>query len=57
MIHVKSIMAPVDFSEPSNKAANYGLSLALEFEARLSWRTSRRMMRSRMRPRKCFCSG
>jgi nucleotide-binding universal stress UspA family protein len=28
-------MVPVDFSEPSKKAVNYGLSLALEFEARL----------------------
>src|SRR5438874_9562640 len=35
MIHVKRILAPVDFSEPSKKAVNYGLSLALEFEARL----------------------
>ena len=35
MIHIKTIMAPVDFSEPSKKAVNYGLSLAVEFEARL----------------------
>lgn len=35
MIHVKTIMVPVDFSEPSKKAVNYGLSLAVEFEARL----------------------
>jgi nucleotide-binding universal stress UspA family protein len=35
MIHVKKIMVPVDFSEPSKKAVNYGLSLALEFESRL----------------------
>jgi nucleotide-binding universal stress UspA family protein len=35
MIHVKKIIVPVDFSEPSKKAANYGLSLALEFDARL----------------------
>ena len=35
MIHVKTIMVPVDFSEPSKKASNYGLSLALEFDARL----------------------
>src|SRR5437762_5616933 len=35
MIHVKRILAPVDFSEASKKAFNYGLSLALEFEARL----------------------
>ena len=35
MIHVKRIMVPVDFSEPSKKAVNYGLSLASEFESRL----------------------
>jgi nucleotide-binding universal stress UspA family protein len=35
MIHVKKIMVPVDFSEPSKKAVNYGLSLASEFKARL----------------------
>src|SRR5215831_7488479 len=35
MIHVKKIMVPVDFSEPSKKAVNYGLSLASEFQARL----------------------
>ena len=35
MIHVKKIMVPVDFSEPSKKAVNYGLSLASEFRARL----------------------
>ena len=35
MIHLKNIMVPVDFSEASKKAVNYGLSLALEFEARL----------------------
>jgi nucleotide-binding universal stress UspA family protein len=35
MIHTKKIMVPVDFSETSKKAVNYGLSLALEFEARL----------------------
>jgi nucleotide-binding universal stress UspA family protein len=28
-------MVPVDFSEPSKKAVNYGLSLATEFESRL----------------------
>ncbi len=33
MIHIKKIVVPVDFSEPSKKAVNYGLSLALEFEA------------------------
>jgi len=36
MIHVKSIMVPVDFSEPSKKAVNYGLSLASEFKSRLA---------------------
>ena len=35
MIRIKKILVPVDFSEPSKKAVNYGLSLALEFEARL----------------------
>jgi nucleotide-binding universal stress UspA family protein len=35
MIHIKNIMVPVDFSEASKKAVNYGLSLALEFNARL----------------------
>src|SRR5437867_2001329 len=35
MIHIKKILFPVDFSEASKKAFNYGLSLALEFEARL----------------------
>src|SRR5262245_65537994 len=35
MIRVKTIMVPVDFSEPSKKAVNYGLSLALEFGSRL----------------------
>jgi nucleotide-binding universal stress UspA family protein len=35
MIRAKNIMVPVDFSEASKKAVNYGLSLALEFEARL----------------------
>ena len=35
MIHIKKIMVPVDFSQASKKAVNYGLSLALEFDARL----------------------
>jgi nucleotide-binding universal stress UspA family protein len=35
MIRVKTIMVPVDFSEASKKAVNYGLSLALEFDSRL----------------------
>jgi nucleotide-binding universal stress UspA family protein len=35
MIHIKKIMVPVDFSEASKKAVNYGLSLALQFDARL----------------------
>jgi nucleotide-binding universal stress UspA family protein len=35
MIHLKKIMVPVDFSEASKKAVNYGLSLASEFKARL----------------------
>src|SRR5688572_14371473 len=36
MIHIKTIMVPVDFSETSKKAVNYGLSLALEFDAALT---------------------
>jgi nucleotide-binding universal stress UspA family protein len=35
MIHIQKILVPVDFSEPSKKAVNYGLSLALEFDSRL----------------------
>jgi nucleotide-binding universal stress UspA family protein len=35
MIDVKNIFVPVDFSEPSKKAVNYGVSLALQFNARL----------------------
>jgi nucleotide-binding universal stress UspA family protein len=35
MIHIKSIMVPVDFSDTSKKAVNYGLSLALQFNTRL----------------------
>jgi nucleotide-binding universal stress UspA family protein len=35
MIDVKKILVPVDFSEPSKKAVNYGVSLALRFNARL----------------------
>jgi nucleotide-binding universal stress UspA family protein len=35
MIHIKTIMVPVDFSETSKNAVNYGLSLALEFNAHL----------------------
>jgi nucleotide-binding universal stress UspA family protein len=35
MIHIKTIMVPVDFSETSKKAVNYGLSLALQFNAHL----------------------
>jgi len=35
MIDIKKILVPVDFSEPSKKAMNYGLSLALQFNARL----------------------
>ena len=31
MIRIKRILVPVDFSEPSKTAVNYGLSLALEF--------------------------
>ena len=35
MIHIQRILVPVDFSDASKKAANYGLSLALEFESSL----------------------
>src|SRR5262245_34408426 len=35
MIDVKRILVPVDFSEPSKKAVNYGVSWALQFNARL----------------------
>jgi len=35
MIRIKRILVPVDFSEPSKTAVNYGLSLALEFDAEL----------------------
>ena len=35
MIRVGSILVPVDFSEPSKIAVNYGLSFALEFDSRL----------------------
>jgi len=35
MIRIQNILVPVDFSSASKKAVNYGLSLALEFEARL----------------------
>jgi nucleotide-binding universal stress UspA family protein len=35
MIGIRKILVPVDFSEPSKTAVNYGLSLALQFKARL----------------------
>jgi len=35
MIQVNKILVPVDFSETSDKAIHYGLSLALQFRARL----------------------
>jgi nucleotide-binding universal stress UspA family protein len=35
MIRIKKILVPVDFSDASGKAANYGLSFALEFNSRL----------------------
>jgi nucleotide-binding universal stress UspA family protein len=35
MIDIKKILVPVDFSDPSKKAVNYGLSLALQYKARL----------------------
>lgn len=36
MIRVGNILVPVDFSEPSKIAVNYGLSFALEFDSRLT---------------------
>ena len=35
MFSVRTILVPVDFSDPSKKAVGYGLSLALELEATL----------------------
>ena len=35
MIRIQNILVPVDFSEASKRAVNYGLSLALEFKSRL----------------------
>jgi nucleotide-binding universal stress UspA family protein len=35
MISVRRILVPVDFSEPSQRAVDYGLSLALQFNSRL----------------------
>jgi nucleotide-binding universal stress UspA family protein len=35
MIDIKKVLVPVDFSEPSKQAVNYGLSLALQYNARL----------------------
>ena len=35
MIQLTNILVPVDFSFASDKAINYGLSLALQFHARL----------------------
>jgi nucleotide-binding universal stress UspA family protein len=35
MIHIEKILVPVDFSDASKKAVNYGLSFALEFGSRL----------------------
>jgi nucleotide-binding universal stress UspA family protein len=35
MIDIKTILVPVDFSEPSKTAVNYGLSLALQFNGNL----------------------
>jgi nucleotide-binding universal stress UspA family protein len=35
MIRINRILVPVDFSEPSKTAVNYGLSLAVEFDAEL----------------------
>ena len=35
MISIRRILVPVDFSEPSQSAVDYGLSLALQFNSRL----------------------
>src|SRR5262245_303528 len=35
MIRIENILVPVDFSDASKRAVNYGLSFALEFESRL----------------------
>jgi nucleotide-binding universal stress UspA family protein len=35
MLSIKRILVPVDFSEPSQRAVEYGLSLSLRFKARL----------------------
>jgi nucleotide-binding universal stress UspA family protein len=35
MIRIQNILVPVDFSDASKRAVNYGLSLALDFKARL----------------------
>jgi nucleotide-binding universal stress UspA family protein len=35
MIKLESILVPVDFSQPSKKALRFGLSLAIQFRARL----------------------
>ena len=35
MLNIKKILVPVDFSATSKMAVNYGLSLALEFQAKL----------------------
>src|SRR5262245_49688602 len=35
MIRIKEILVPIDFSDVSTKAVNYGLSLALEFDSKL----------------------
>src|SRR5262245_56703764 len=35
MIRLQNILVPVDFANASKRAVNYGLSLALEFKARL----------------------
>jgi nucleotide-binding universal stress UspA family protein len=35
MIKLENILVPVDFSQPASKALRYGLSLAIQFKARL----------------------
>jgi nucleotide-binding universal stress UspA family protein len=37
MISIKNILVPIDFSEPSRKAARYGFTLASQLKARLTF--------------------
>ena len=46
MIRISKILIPTDFSDASNRAVNYGLSLALEFKARIVLAHAERVIRS-----------